>query len=218
MIEAMVFDMDGLLFDTERIVQRSWNRAGEVLGYGPMGEQIYHTLGFNVVRREQYFKKLYGQDFPMEKFSPLTRKFFYEIADAEGISMKPGVRELLIYAKAHGIKTALATSSREAHARSLLEEQGIWKYFDGAVYGDMVEHAKPNPEIYQKACAMIGVNPSKSIALEDAPAGIRAAHAAGMLPVMIPDLVQPDSEIRTLCWKQFGSLMDVLGILELREI
>ena len=87
-VEALVFDMDGLLLDSERVVQRSWNYAGEKLGYGRIGEHIYHTLGFNVVRREQYFKSVYGEDLPMDKFNELTREKYYGICDKEGIGVK----------------------------------------------------------------------------------------------------------------------------------
>ena len=149
-VEALVFDMDGLLLDSERVVQRSWNYAGEKLGYGRIGEHIYHTLGFNVVRREAYFKSVYGEDFPMDKFNELTREKYYGICDKEGIGVKEGARELLIYAKEHGYKVGLATSSREIHAKASLEKVGLWKYFDGGVFGDSVKHAKPDPEIYLK--------------------------------------------------------------------
>ena len=189
-VEALVFDMDGLLLDSERVVQRSWNYAGEKLGYGRIGEHIYHTLGFNVVRREAYFKSVYGEDFPMDKFNELTRE------------------------KEHGYKVGLATSSREIHAKASLEKVGLWKYFDGGVFGDSVKHAKPDPEIYLKACEAIGAEPVHSIALEDAPAGIRSASAAGMIPVMIPDLAQPDEEVRGLCRYVYPTLLDVIKMLD----
>ena len=213
-VEALVFDMDGLLLDSERVVQRSWNYAGEKLGYGRIGEHIYHTLGFNVVRREAYFKSVYGEDFPMDKFNELTREKYYGICDKEGIGVKEGARELLIYAKEHGYKVGLATSSREIHAKASLEKVGLWKYFDGGVFGDSVKHAKPDPEIYLKACEAIGTEPVHSIALEDAPAGIRSASSAGMIPVMIPDLAQPDEEVRGLCRYVYPTLLDVIKMLD----
>lgn len=212
-IEALVFDMDGLLLDSERVVQRSWNYAGEQLGYGRIGEHIYHTLGFNVVRREQYFKSVYGEDFPMDRFNQLTREKYYGICEKEGIGVKEGARELLVCAKQKGYKIALATSSREIHAKASLEKVGLWQYFDGGVFGDSVIHAKPDPEIYLKACEQIGADPGQSIALEDAPAGIRSASAAGMIPIMIPDLAQPDEEVRQLCYCVCPTLLDVIGML-----
>lgn len=128
--------------------------------------------------------------------------------------MKPGVRELLFYAKNHGIKTAVATSSRREYSTRNLSEAGIWSLFDGAVFGDQVENAKPDPEIYLTACAMVDAAPSKSIALEDSPAGILSASAAGMFPIMIPDLVQPTADILSLCTARFDSLLEVIPFLE----
>lgn len=213
-INGLVFDMDGLIFNTEKIVQRSWEKAGLILGYENFGAHIYNTIGFNVIRREVYFKENVSLDFPMEKFNELTRKYFHEIADTEGVEQKPGVLELLKYAKGIGLKIGLATSTRKAHASILMEEQGLLQYFDGAVYGDMVTEGKPNPEIYRKACQAIGQVPQYVVALEDAPAGIRSATAAGMRVVMIPDLVQPDEEIQNLLWKRFDTLQGVLEILK----
>lgn len=213
-VEAVVFDMDGLIFDSERVVQRSWNDAGEILGYGRIGEHIYNTLGFNVKRREQYFKSVYGADFRMEEFNQITRERFHEIVGEEGLGVKPGVRELLEYLKSRGIKTAVATSSRKEYSTGILTDAGLMGYFDGAVFGDMVENAKPDPEIYLKACDAIGAKPENSVALEDAPAGIRAAHAAGMTPLMIPDLVEPDEEIKKLYFRRFNSLPEVLEFLK----
>lgn len=212
-LEAVVFDMDGLIFDSEQVVKRSWNIAGEALGYGRVGEHIYHTLGFNVKRREQYFKSVYGEDFKMAEFGVLSGKAFRQIVAEEGLGVKPGAGELLQYLEDHGIKTAVATSSRREYSMEILKDAGLWEYFDGAVFGDMVENAKPDPEIYRKACEKIGADPEKSMALEDSPAGIRSAHAAGMMPVMVPDLVEPDAEIQKLYMKKFTTLYEVLEFL-----
>lgn len=217
-IEALVFDMDGLLFDSERVVQRAWNYAGGLLGYGQVGGHIYHTLGFNVVRREAYFKSVFGQDFPMEEFSRLTRARFYEIVEAEGLPVKEGVRELLSYASGRGLRIALATSSRREYSEKILADAGILRFFDGRVFGDMVTHAKPDPEIYRKACESIRKAPGVCMALEDAPAGIRSSAAAGMIPVMVPDLVEPDEEIRRLCYRQVDSLLEVITLLEKESV
>ena len=216
-VKALIFDMDGLIFDSERVVQRSWNEAGEVLGYGPVGEQIYYTLGFNVKRRTEYFKSVYGEDFPMEEFGNLTRKYFYEIAEKEGIAVKKGVRELMEFAGDRGMRIGLATSSRREYSVRLLREAGIWDYFDGSVFGDMVSKAKPDPEIYLKACEAVGADPSECMALEDAPAGIQASHAAGMFPVMVPDLVKPTEEIQKLCYRIVDTLTDVIALIKEME-
>lgn len=113
-----------------------------------------------------------------------------------------------------GYRLALATSSRELHAQLLLKKYGLFDYFDGAVYGNMVSAGKPDPEIYLKACASIQVLPEFAIALEDAPSGIRSAAAAGMRPVMIPDLVEPDEAVLELVWRRFDTLYDVIDLLE----
>lgn len=213
MIEAIVFDMDGLLFDSEQIVQRSWEEAGNQLGLEHMGETIYHTLGMNLAGRNHYFRNTIAKDFPCEEFAKQARIWFYKIVNEEGLPMKNGARELLEYGKANGYRMAIATSSRREYALKNLKAAKIYD-FDAGVFGDMVQHAKPDPEIYLKACDSIGAAPANCIALEDAPAGIRAAYAAGMKPIMIPDLVAPTPEIEVLLYETCDTLLGVIGILE----
>lgn len=214
MIEAIVFDMDGLLFDSERIVQRSWEEAGNQLGLEHMGETIYHTLGMNLAGRNHYFRNTIAKDFPCEEFAKQARIWFYKIVNEEGLPMQNGARELLEYGKANGYRMAIATSSRREYALKNLKAAKIYDFFDAGVFGDMVQHAKPDPEIYLKACDSIGAAPANCIALEDAPAGIRAAYAAGMKPIMIPDLVAPTPEIEALLYETCDTLLGVIGILE----
>ena len=214
MIEAIVFDMDGLLFDSERIVQRSWEEAGNQLGLEHMGETIYHTLGMNLAGRNHYFRNTIAKDFPCEEFAKQARIWFYKIVNEEGLPMKNGARKLLEYGKVNGYRMAIATSSRKEYALKNLKAAKIYDFFDAGVFGDMVQHAKPDPEIYLKACDRIGAYPANCIALEDAPAGIRAAYAAGMKPIMIPDLVAPTPEIEALLYETCDTLLGVIGILE----
>lgn len=213
-IKGLVFDMDGLLFDSERIVQRSWNAAGADLGYPDIGEHIYHTVGFNRARREVYFKGVYGEDFPHDVFQEKAAVYFLEIVEREGMPVKKGARELLNFAKDQGLRLGVATSSSSDYAADNLKNAGLYDYFDGFVYGNMVEHSKPDKEIYEKACFAIGVVPEEAVALEDAPSGIASAYAAGLKPVMVPDLVKPDSETLEKVWLLRDSLLEVIPDLE----
>ena len=213
-IEGVVFDMDGLLLDTEQIVKRTWTDVGTAMGYPDMGEQIYHTLGFNRPRRKAYFESVYGPDWPDEEIVRRTVIRFNEIVESEGIPVKKGARELLTFLKEKGIKIGLATSTSEEHAKQELDEAGIWDYFDGRVFGSMVTKSKPDPEIYLKACAAIGVEPAHALALEDAPSGVESAYRAGLRVIMIPDMVQPSDEVRKMTWDVQESLLDIIKILD----
>ena len=204
--KAFVFDMDGLIFDSERIVQRAWNLSGQELGLGNVGEHIYNTIGMNRESRRKYYRENICADFPFEEFQALNRKHFFHIVETEGLPMKKGVVEILEFAKANNIRIALATSSSRNYAMKCLNDAGIQFYFDGIVCGDMVKHSKPDPEIFQRACELIEVLPEDALAFEDAPAGIRAATAAGMKVVMVPDLVQPTAEIEKILWDKWESL------------
>jgi len=207
--KAFVFDMDGLIFDSERIVQRSWNISGQELGLGNVGEHIYHTLGMNRASRKRYYEENIREDFPFDEFSVLTRKNFFKIVETEGLPMKPGVKEILQFGKENGMKLALATSSSRDYAMKCLKDAGIDTYFDGIVCGDMVSHSKPDPEIYLRACELAGVDPKDAVAFEDAPAGVEAAYRAGMKVVMVPDLVEPSEKVTSMLWEKWGTLQDV---------
>lgn len=213
-IEGVVFDMDGLLLDTEKIVQRTWTDVGTAFGYPDMGEQIYHTLGFNRARRKEYFRSVYGEDWPDEAIVNATVKRFTEIVETEGVPVKKGAHELMEVLRNKGIKIGLATSSSEEHAKAELQQAGLWEFFDGCIFGGMVTHSKPHPEVYQRACAAIGVEPSHALALEDAPSGIQSAYNAGLRVIMIPDMVQPTEEVRQMTWDVKESLLDIISLFE----
>ena len=175
--------MDGLLFDSERIVQRSWEIAGDELGIPHMGDVIYHTLGMNRAGRNEYFRKYIREDFPFEEFGKLTRDNFWKIVDKEGLPLKKGAKELLAYGKSQGYKMAVATSSSREYAMGNLIRAGIDSYFDSVVCGDMVKKAKPDPEIYIYTMKKMGVEPKDCYVVEDSTFGLQAAESAGAVVI-----------------------------------
>ena len=148
-IQAVVFDMDGLMFDSERYVQKSWDIAGERLGYGPLGHNIVNTLGTNLTNRKKYFLEHYGNDFPFDKFLDGYRDAYYELVE-DGVPAKKGLHEILKVLREKGLKIGVATSSSEEHAVSNLKREGIFDYFDSVITGNMIEYGKPEPDIYIK--------------------------------------------------------------------
>ena len=213
-LEAVVFDMDGLMFDSERVVMYSWNVAGEQLGYGNLGENIYHTLGMGAALRERYFKEKYGSSFPYERFKELYRDAFYDYEAREGISVKPGLSELLQFLKEKQIPVAMASSTSGPDVKRRLKCERLEGFFSAVITGDMVRETKPSPEIYQRACHALQVNPAHAIALEDACNGILSAHRAGMCPIMIPDLQKDTSAVEQLLFAKMETLQEVADWLK----
>ena len=214
-IEGVVFDMDGLMFDSERIVQYSWNEAGCQMGYGRLGdENMCHTIGFNVIRRQEYFYEKYGQDFPFGEFMERYRKAYAEYVERNGVPAKEGLHELLEALRKRKIPMAIATSSSYEHAKRNVEREQIAGYFQGMVTGNMVKEGKPSPEIYLKACELLSVETGKALALEDSLHGILAAHRAGMVTVMVPDLIQDSSPVDDVLDGKAASLLEIAKWIE----
>ena len=212
-IKAVVFDMDGLMFDSEHYVQKSWDIAGEKLGYGPLGYNIVNTLGTNLTNRKKYFLEHYGNDFPFDEFLQTYRKAYYDLAK-DGTPAKKGLHEILEVLKEKNLKIGVETSSTREHALDNFEREQITHYFDSIITGEMIEHGKPEPDIYVESCRQLKVDPKDAIALEDAINGIRSAHGAGMNPVMIPDIVQDTSKVDALLFGKCKSLLEFAEILK----
>ena len=208
-IRGVVFDMDGLMFDSERIVKLSWDVAGEELGYGKLGDNIVNTLGFNVDKRKAYFQNKYGETFPFEPFLEHYRAAFHRYEEEHGIPVKKGLHELLKTLKELEIPMAVATSSSHQYAMKNLEREGIVQFFACIVTGGMVTEAKPSPEIYRKACEGLQISPSYGLALEDSYNGIRSAYSAGMKPIMVPDLLPATDEMRSMSVAVLEDLIQV---------
>lgn len=212
-ISGVVFDMDGLMFDTEALIQRTWDIVGPRMGYGPMSHNIYNTLGMNAARRKRYFQDTYGEDFPFETFTDNYRKEYYLYIEEHGVPMKEGLFEVLDWLKEKGIRLALATGSSEASATALLKKAGCYEYFDSMIFGNMITKSKPDPEIYIKACEGLGIPCEEAVALEDSPYGLEAAINAGLMAIMIPDLLENAGQVEDKIHGKLKSLCEVPSFL-----
>lgn len=214
MIESVVFDMDGVLFDTERICRIAWRQVGKAMDIPDVDATIVACTGLNENDTRQFFTQKYGREFPYDPFRRQASHEFHRILDQEGLPRKEGVNELLEFLKSHNYRIALATSTRRDSALRYLQESGIASYFQAVITGDMIEHGKPDPEIYRIACRELGSSPASCMAVEDSPNGIRSACRAGMKPVMVPDLIAPTDEITKLLFAIFRNLSELKEFLQ----
>ena len=212
--QAVVFDMDGVIFDTERLVIEFWKEVAKKHNIPNVEHTCIQCLGTNRVRTREIFLENYGADFPFDPYRAEVTELFNTHYKGVPLPTKPGIRELLNYLQEHDIKVGLASSTAQHLVRDEIGTAGLLPYFQTLVCGDMVEHSKPAPDIFLKACEILNADPTKSIAIEDSFNGIRSAHCAGMTPIMVPDQVQPTDEIRTLAFHVMPSLLDVLNWLK----
>lgn len=212
--QAVVFDMDGVIFDTERLVIEFWKEVAKKHNIPNIEHTCIQCLGTNRVRTREIFLGNYGADFPFDPYRAEVTELFNTHYKGVPLPTKPGVRELLSYLQEQDIKVGLASSTAQHLVRDEIGTAGLLPYFQTLVCGDMVEHSKPAPDIFLKACEILNADPTKSIAIEDSFNGIRSAHCAGMTPIMVPDQVQPTDEIRALAFHVMPSLLDVLNWLK----
>lgn len=212
--QAVVFDMDGVIFDTERLVIEFWKEVAKKHNIPNIEHTCIQCLGTNRVHTREIFLENYGADFPYDPYRTEVTELFNTHYKGVPLPTKPGIRELLSYLQEQDIKVGLASSTAQHLVRDEIGTAGLLPYFQTLVCGDMVEHSKPAPDIFLKACEILNADPTKSIAIEDSFNGIRSAHCAGMTPIMVPDQVQPTDEIRTLAFHVMPSLLDVLNWLK----
>ena len=213
-IELIILDMDGLMFDSEKISYESWVRAAKLHGYTVSEELFYKTIGTNMDKTRMIYEEYFDQSFPMEKVIQDRKRISEEIIDIKGIPIKNGLFELLDYLKNKDEKLAVATSASRDRAVKFLTMSGVVDYFDCIVCGDEVKESKPHPEIFLRACENLSCKPSSTIVLEDSMAGIEAAFKGGMIPIMILDIVQPTKETLNKVFMVCDDLKGVITIVE----
>lgn len=211
---ALIFDMDGLLLDTEGVYKRSWTVAAAALG-GDLTDEIYlELIGITVADAEQVLARRFGEKFPLNDFRESARRGYEAIVSKEGIPLKPGVVELLDWACAAGMPCGVGTSTAAAEARERLAHHGLLDRFAALVGGDEVARGKPHPDIFLRVAELLDVPPARALVFEDAHSGVRAAVAGGIPVVLVPDLLPPTLEVLGHCAATFSTLIEVRDWLE----
>lgn len=212
-IDAIIFDMDGLMLDTERAARKAWTQAMHDFGY-ELPKDVYHQMiGRNRRDKTGIFNTAFGSGFPLEKVGRRKDQYLYELLESD-IPLKPGLMPLLRYLQKTPFKTAVASSTLKFEVSRRLHLLEFEQYFDAVVGGDEVDNGKPHPDIFLAAASSLGVLPEHCLVLEDSEAGVRAASSAGMKVFMVPDVKAPSEEIKSLLDGLFDSLNNVLGILK----
>ena len=215
--KAVVFDMDGLLLDTERISYDSFIKTCLEHGFEntEQTEAIYQQcIGCNSSRLQLILKDGFGSALP-HNFYSRWREIYGQQVYQKAPPIKEGVFPLLRFLQSQNLPLAIATSTKFPNAIKKLESTNLLFFFDKVVGGDQVRNSKPEPEIYQKAAQLLGVPVESCLALEDSNNGVRAAHKAGMFVIQIPDMLPPSDLVQTLDrWISVPSLVDVLQLLQ----
>lgn len=214
MVSGIIFDMDGVLIDSERQSNDGWLWAAGQLGVDMPMWLIDSFKGAPAELCCKFFDDYYKGVIDYWEAKELRTQHVYKIRETEGIPVKKGVKDIFEYIRNNGLKCAVATSTRRESAEKTLHEIGVWDYLDAVVYGDEVERGKPEPDIFLRAAKAIGVNPSEAVVVEDSINGIKAGYAAGMRVVHIPDTIAIDDDIRKLTYMVCDDLNGLIDVVE----
>lgn len=208
-VDACIFDLDGTLTDTEKFYQKAWPMALEHFGYKcePWMPLELRSLGRPFAPLQ--FKKWFGEDFDYNEVREYRKAIVVDMIKEQGIPLKPGAQEILVWLRENGILTAIATANDYERTKGYLTKLGLFEHFDRIICSDMVKEGKPSPDIYAYACQQLGLQPQRCFAVEDSPNGVTSAFLAGCKVIMVPDLTQPDEELSKKLYACVPSLMDI---------
>lgn len=213
----VIFDMDGVIFDTETLCLRSWKLLEKEFGAERIEEMFQECIGCTHNRTAEVLNAGQRPGFPTEEFLKRASQEMHRLMAEEGIPLKPGAGELLFWLKEQGARIALASSTRLAAVTEELKMAGLYEYFQVIIGGDLVEKSKPEPDIYLYACKALGVDPRESYAVEDSYNGVRSASRAGMKVLMVPDRLAPTAEMEELAYCILPDLKRVREYLDENE-
>jgi HAD superfamily hydrolase (TIGR01509 family) len=209
--DAVIFDMDGTLLDTERVAQQAFFANCDELGVTPRMDLLLRCVGAAEPIARQVIREGYGPRLDSEAFFAGWSRHFARLNEMTPAQLKEGAAALLDAVAQLGLPMAIATSSGTAHAREKLHRAGLLQRFGAVIGADQVSRPKPDPEVYLKAAGCLGADPRACLAIEDSEYGVRAAHAAGMTVIQVPDMTQPTADLRALGHIVLTSLREVAG-------
>ena len=213
-IRGVLFDMDGLILDTETLYSRFWMEACHAFGFPMTREQSLRMRAVNSTVGAANLREFFGDAVDYHAIRNKRIERMDAFIEENGVELKPGIRELLAYLKDRRIPCAVTSSSPHHRIRHHLAFHGLDREFDALCSGYDVPCGKPAPDIYLHGAASLGLAPEECLALEDAPSGIESAYRAGCHPVLIPDQDTPGSEVLRKCFAKADSLLDIIDILE----
>lgn len=212
-IDTVLFDMDGLLIDSETLSLQTFNETIVAYGLPDHSDLFMKVIGSNEASLISALEETFTGDIDAMEFRQDWDKRYHSFVKNEPVPLKPGSLELLDWLRAEGIKTAVATSSNTSLAQIKLHKSGLLQYFQLIIGGDQVSNGKPDPEIYHKAATAVSADAQRTLVLEDSSNGVRAGVAAGLHVIQVPDLLQPTPELLTLGHRVCADLHEVLVLL-----
>jgi len=217
-MQAIIFDMDGLMIDSEKITYEGYRISLEKRGYHASIDFYKSTLGSTRNTARELYKKRYGNDIPYDEILDEVIIYISDFFENQGVPLKQGLIELLQYLKEHHYPRIVATSSSRNRVKRIFEIAHLTEYFDDMICGDEVVNGKPDPEIFLKACAKLNVKPQDALVLEDSQAGIQAASLADIPVICIPDMKYPEKQYEEKTLAIMNSLYEVLDYLKKNTI
>lgn len=214
-IKGVIFDLDGLLLDTEKLYQRFWIEAAKKCGYTMTREQALQLRSLDKELAKELLGEWFGKDFSYQKTKEIRIQLMNDYIEKNGVEAKRGARQLAEYLRESGYKTAIATATNYERANYHLKLAGIRDCFENIICAGTVEHGKPYPDVYLYACEKLGLEPKSCLALEDSPNGIKSAYSAGCSVICVPDEGEVEEEVKQLVTTWAKSLTDVITIIKM---
>jgi HAD superfamily hydrolase (TIGR01509 family) len=211
--KAVIFDMDGLLLDTERPVKKLWLKAAKSKGWDIHRETVDRTIGVDEGTTRGIMLTEYGPDFPYQDIRAELHRLMAETAEREGIACRPGLPVMLDKLEKLDIPFGVATSTNRESALWKLEKAGVRGRFPVLTCGDEVQRGKPAPDIFLLAAERLGTPPASSLGLEVSPAGLRALAAAGIPSIFIKDLIEPPADVLAMVWRRCEDLAEAAALI-----